>query len=165
LQQEGQAKLERELYYYEYVNRIASEVVAELVSPSHTMFKAATESAVAEAHRFREQLRVEIAGLDIGKDVVIEVGQPEDKGYAVFIPIKWRAESQAGLFPSMDAELEVMPLSDRQPLTQIGILGRYRPPIGVFGAIGDAMLGHRVAEASVRHFVIDLAARLREQSL
>jgi hypothetical protein len=101
-----------------------------------------------------------MAGFNIGREVLVEVGQPQDKGYAVFIPLKWRAASQEDLFPSMHAELEVTALSDRPPWTQIGILGRYRPPFGVFGAIGDAMLGHRLAEATVRHFIIDLAARL-----
>lgn len=152
--------MERELYYYEYVRLAARDVVDALVRPNQTVFRGATDSAVAETSKFRERLHVQIASLDIGKDVVIEVGQPEDKGYATYVPIKWRAASEASLFPSMDAELEITALSDRPPLTQLSILGRYRPPAGVFGAIGDAMLGHRVAEAAVRHFIVDLAARL-----
>ena len=152
--------MERDLYYFEYVRLAARDVVAAMVSPNQTVFRAATETAVAETHSFRERLHVHIASIDIGKDVVIEVAQPVDKGYAVYVPIKWRAASKASLFPSMDAELEITALSDRPPLTQISILGRYRPPAGVFGAVGDAMLGYRVAEAAVRHFLVDLAARL-----
>jgi hypothetical protein len=37
---------------------------------------------------------------------------------------------------------------------------RYRPPAGLLGGLGDALLGHRIAEAAVRNFVMDLAARL-----
>ena len=152
--------MERELYYYEYVDRAANDVVEALAGPEHAAFQAATLGAVAEANQFRERLHVEVAGLDIGKDVVIEVGKPNDKGFAVFVPIKWHAASQTALFPSMDAELEIVPLSHNPPRSQIGLLGRYRPPIGVFGAIGDAMLGHRIAEATVRRFVMELSSRL-----
>jgi hypothetical protein len=152
--------MERQLYYYEYVDRSADDVVRALAGPEHAAFEAATDGAVAEANQFRERLHVELAGLDVGKDVVIEVGTARDKGFAVFVPIKWHAASQTGLFPSMEGELEIVPLSYEPPRSQIGLLGRYRPPIGVFGAIGDAMLGHRIAEATVRRFVMELGARL-----
>jgi len=156
--------LERELYFYDYVDRSASDVLDALVKPGHGVFQAATTSAVAEAHRFKDRLHVGVAGLDIGRDVVIDVSEPVDKGFATFVGIKWHAVSQAALFPSMDAELEIAPLSLEPPRTQIAIHGRYRPPIGVFGAIGDAMLGHRVAEASVRSFIGEIARRLTNKA-
>lgn len=156
--------MERELYYYDYVERAAKDVVEALAGPEHSAFQQATIGAVSEATQFKERLHVGIAGLDIGKDVVVEVGKADDRGYAVFIPIQWRAASQSGLFPSMDAELEVAQLSLDPPRSQIGIHGRYRPPIGVVGAIGDAMLGHRIAEATVRRFVIELSTRLNRKA-
>ena len=72
------------------------------------------------------------------------------------------AASQAALFPLMKAELEIQPLSHHptHPLTQLGIAGRYRPPAGLLGAVGDALLGHRIAEAAIRNFVTDLAGRV-----
>lgn len=153
--------MERQLYYYEYVDRSAAEVVKELVAPNRKTFRAATESAAAEAQRVRERLHLDVGGFDIGRDVVVEVGKPRDKGYAVYIPLKWHAARQEDLFPSMDAELEVTMLSADPPWTQIAIVGRYRPPMGLFGAIGDLILGHRLAEATMRHFVVDLTSRLR----
>jgi hypothetical protein len=155
--------LERALYFFEYVDRDARSVLAILSEPHAGIFQGATDVALAEAERFRSRLHVETLGLDIGKDVAIEVGKPNDRGYAVFIPIRWRAASQAALFPTLEAELEIAPLSDdpAHPMTQISILGRYRPPVGPFGAIGDAVIGHRIAEATVRNFVRDLATRLQ----
>ena len=154
-------RVERDLYFFEYVDRPQAEVLDDLLEPGHSYFQAASDSAAAEADRFKSRLHVDVMGFEIGRDVKIELGQPVDKGYGVSIPIKWRSASDAALFPSMDAELEVVSLSDAWPLTQLSLIGRYRPPMGVLGAVGNAMVGHSVAEAAVRHFIVDLAAQLK----
>jgi hypothetical protein len=58
----------------------------------------------------------------------------------------------------MEATLAVYPLSSEE--TQIDLHGRYRPPLGVLGNAVDALIGHRIAEASVLRFVQDVAARI-----
>jgi len=46
--------------------------------------------------------------------------------------------------------------------TQLDFAGTYEPPMGIVGAAIDALVLHRVvAEASVLHFVQDVAAFLR----
>ena len=153
--------MERQLYFYDYVDRTASDIRAMIESHALDVFQTATDRAVEETGRFRSRLHVDIAGFEIGRQVEIELGKADDRGYAVCIPIKWRAKDQAGLFPAMHADLEIVALGDNPPLTQIGLMGRYRPPAGLLGAAGDALLMHRVAEASVRRFVTELASRLR----
>jgi hypothetical protein len=153
--------MERPIYYFEYVPRKSSDILAFIQSHAGQVFQGATDAALDEAAQFQSRLQVRIGGFEIGREVRIELGKPRDVGYATFIPIKWHAKDQAGLFPAIDAELEVAALDDRQPLTQISLIGQYRPPVGMLGAFGDAVLMHRVAEASVRHFVSDLAVRLR----
>jgi hypothetical protein len=169
--------VEHLLYFFDYVNRKASDIVAIIDSHALGVFQSATDTALDKTAHFRSRLHFEFAGFEIGREVEIELGEPHDeiggevkiqlgkpldRGYPIFIPIKWHAKDQAGLFPAMDAELEITPLSDEPPLTQIGLKGFYRPPLGPLGAVGDALLMHRVAEASVRHFVSDLAVRLRD---
>jgi hypothetical protein len=44
--------------------------------------------------------------------------------------------------------------------TQLDLHGRYRPPLGVVGNALDALVGHRIAEASVLRFVQGVATRL-----
>lgn len=78
----------------------------------------------------------------------------------MIIPIRWRATRGAALFPSMTAHLEIAEIDDRLPLSQLSIIGRYQPPAGVAGVLGDRLLGHRLAEAAVRHFITELASRL-----
>lgn len=149
-----------ELYYFEYVDKTAEELVAALSHPPEALLRSVAGKALEHAEAFRERLHVEIAGLDISKEVAIALGDPDDRGFAVVFPISWHAANQRSLFPSMQAELEVVPLSDVPPYSQLGILGTYRPPAALVGRMGDAVLGHRIAQAAVRRFISDLAERL-----
>ena len=76
------------------------------------------------------------------------------------IPIAWSAAQRAILFPIMNAELSVYPLTETE--TQLDFLGRYEPPLGIVGDALDATVGHRIAEASVHRLVADVANYLRE---
>lgn len=155
-------EMERDLYYFDYVDRNASDIVSAVSRSDLHVFQAATQNAVRETQKFKDRLHVDIAGLEVGRDVALELGPPATDGYTTHIPIKWRATDQAGLFPSMDASLEVTQLADEPPMSQLAIIGKYRPPMGVLGAVGDVVIGHRLAEASVRFFIADLASRLNE---
>jgi hypothetical protein len=57
--------------------------------------------------------------------------------------------------------------ADDRPLTatetHLDFLGRYDPPLGVVGDAMDALVGRRIAEASVHRFIGDLARYLREE--
>ena len=76
------------------------------------------------------------------------------------VPIEWSAAQRAALFPIMNAELSVYALTATE--TQLDFLGRYQPPLGLVGGALDAMVGHRIAEASVHRLVADVAKYLRE---
>jgi hypothetical protein len=81
-------------------------------------------------------------------------------GYQVMVlPITWQSAANPSLFPRLKAELLVYPLSGHE--TQLELEGTYDPPLGILGDAIDAMVGHRIAEASVLHFLRDVAARLQ----
>jgi hypothetical protein len=63
----------RELHCYEYVNRPFHDVRDALLNDAVGVFKRATQSATARAHTVVSGLKVRIAGLDVGKNVVIRV--------------------------------------------------------------------------------------------
>jgi hypothetical protein len=65
------------------------------------------------------------------------------------------------LFPLMNGELSVYPLTSTE--TQLDFFGVYRPPFGAVGKTMNAIVGHRIAEASVHRFVGDVAGYLRQQ--
>ena len=76
------------------------------------------------------------------------------------VPLRWQARDTPGLFPAMQAELKIYPLSFTE--TQVELSGHYDPPMGVLGSAVDAMVGHRLAEASVHRFVRAIVERLRQ---
>jgi hypothetical protein len=60
----------------------------------------------------------------------------------------------------MTAELAVYPLTATE--TQLDFGGAYEPPMGAVGGALDAVVGHRVADASIHRFLSDVAHYLRD---
>jgi len=92
------------------------------------------------------------------KAVSIYLERPQERDDSVAIPMHWVASGGFGLFPSMAAELEVAPLGDS--ITQVTLSGTYDPPLGLVGRSLDALLLHRLAEATVRAFLGRVTAAL-----
>jgi hypothetical protein len=91
-------------------------------------------------------------------DVGVEVGPSSIDGERVLRSIMWRSASAAGLFPVFDGDMELISL--QTGVCQLSLMGTYRPPLSVAGSAADALLGHHVAEACVRRFVLDSAERM-----
>jgi len=111
-------------------------------------------------------LRVTIAGVDIAAEIVFTIGTIEDEAAGPHgspltrIPVSWEAARNPRLFPLMSSVLTIYPLTATE--TQLDFLGRYDPPLGVVGDAMDALVGRRIAEASVHRFITDVAQYLRE---
>jgi hypothetical protein len=156
----------RELRCYEYVNVAYDKVRQALEHDAAGIFERASASATARARDLSTTLWVGVGTVEIGKDIAIEVGDAKEKisglgDRRTELEIGWKAATAAALFPSMQATLAVYPLSSGE--TQIDLHGRYRPPLGVVGNAVDALVGHRLAEASVLRFVQDIAARIKAE--
>jgi len=93
-----------------------------------------------------------------GKRVVIDVGQPYERGGRLVLPIHWWAPSATRLYPSLEADLEVTPVGNGT--TQITLMGRYDPPLAAIGRGADRMLLHHIAEAGIRSFLVKIAGAL-----
>ena len=61
----------------------------------------------------------------------------------------------------MRAELSAWPVTSTE--TQIEIAGDYQPPFRGVGKTLDAILLHRVAEASVQRFLEDILEQIRRE--
>ena len=156
----------QEIRSYDYVNHPYAKVREALVADPTEIFRAATRTAAVRARSVAAELRVTIAGVDVAAEVVVSVGTIGDAdgpmgGPQTRIPVSWEAAKHPQLFPLMSAVLTVYPLTATE--TQLDFLGRYDPPLGVVGGAMDALVGHRVAEASVHRFISDVARHLREQ--
>ena len=158
----------RQVRVFDYVNQPFDRVRTALTEHAAAIFERATSVAGERAHRLGSALRVHFAGMEIRKEIAIEVlGFRElerpASGYAreARISLRWSATEGASVFPTMEAELALYPLSSSE--TQLDLTGRYTPPLGAFGAAIDALVGHRVAEACVHQFVADVAEQLRRE--
>jgi hypothetical protein len=156
-----------ELRCYEYVNRPYGIVREALVADSRGVFQRATLGAADRASAVAANLRVEIGVLEVGADITMHVGGVEERpsspvgsGPMTKIRLEWQAAHSAGLFPAMSAELSIYALSPYE--TQLDLRGEYRPPLGAVGGALNALIGHRVAEASVHRFLKDVAVLLKE---
>jgi hypothetical protein len=158
--------MSREIRSYDYVNHPYAAVRDALVRDPAGVLRAATNAAASRARAVAAALRVNIGPLDIAAEIAVTVGEISEQSpgaplsRVTRIPIEWSAAARASLFPVMNAELSVYPLTSTE--TQLDFLGRYEPPLGIIGGALDAAVGHRIAEASVHRLVADVAHYLRE---
>jgi hypothetical protein len=154
--------VERHLYAYEYVDLDYGDIVGLLERVPTAILQPATEAASARAHEVLSTLYVPLGGFELARDVTISVGDlNRAQEYRAKLPLRWHAAQHHGLFPEMEAELEIAALSADEPISQISLIGTYVPPVGIVGAVGDSMGAlHRLAEAAVHRLVKDICARL-----
>jgi hypothetical protein len=152
---------------YEYVTAPYERVRDALRADALGIFERATTAAKTRTDEVVSGLRVQVGAVEIGTDVTITVNDivedastPGIHGPRTRVMLEWRATRAPGLFPIMKAQLSAYALSPGE--TQLDFVGDYQPPGSIVGAAVDAIVGRRVAEASVHHFVQDVAMRLRE---
>jgi hypothetical protein len=159
-----------QLHCYQYVNRPFEAVKAALVEDANGVFQRATQSAAHRAATVAADLTVELAGIEISKTVEIRVLETDTHAHAPGDPrtpaarftLAWAAQGGRGFFPTMRGELRVYPLGRGE--TQLDFDGEYTAPLGAVGQAADALVGYRLARASVLRFLDDVAARLRAET-
>jgi hypothetical protein len=158
--------MSRDVRTFDYVNHPYPAVRDALTARASTVFAGATSAAASRAEAVAAQLRVTLGALEVSAPIEIAVGQLRESADGpggtsrLVIPISWKARERSGLFPVMNAQLSVYPLTSTE--TQLDFDGHYDPPLGVLGSAIDAAVGYRVAEASVHRFVSDVAQYLRK---
>ncbi len=155
----------REIRCYDYVNSPYEQVRDALSADALTVFQSATKAASSRARSIASELRVNIGVIEVAADINISVKQIEEKASeAMAAPVtrmqlEWKATTMPGLFPFMQAELCIYPLTATE--TQLDFSGLYEPPLGAVGKALNAVVGHRIAEVAVHRFVSDVAGYLR----
>ncbi len=159
---------QREIRVFDYVNQPYEPVRDTLKKEAPNIFQRATKLAEDRSGDLVAALSVDLAGLQVSRDVKIAVGEAceeklgsTDLSRITRMPLEWHAAASTGVFPALKAELSVYPLSATE--TQVELRGHYDPPMGVLGAALDAVVGHRIAEASVHRFVHSVVERLRSE--
>lgn len=156
----------REIRSYDYVNRPYDRVRDALKQNALTIFQSATKAAASRAQSVAAELHVDFGGIGVKSDINISVKDIVEKAAdansisSTTLSLEWEATTMPGLFPFMKGELSVYPLTSTE--TQLEFSGVYEPPFGAVGKTMNAIVGHRIAEASVHRFIGDVAGYLRQ---
>jgi hypothetical protein len=135
-----------------------------------TEIECAIENAVARVESLRSNMATwagsayrdgeHLAGRLTGKPaslaglVLFDLGEPEISAAGHLYPLRWRATGARSLFPLLKAELILADMSGR---VLISLRGVYDPPLGSIGRLVDRALLSRVADATVKSWVDQLA--------
>lgn len=156
----------RTIRCYDYVNQPYERVRDVLKHSALMVFQTATTMAASRAQSVAAELRVDFAGIGVKTDIKIDVKRVDEKAArsasmpSTKLTLEWEAAKMPRLFPLMKGELVVYPLTATE--TQLDFSGVYKPPFGTVGKTMNAIVGHRIAEASVHRFVSDIAGYLRQ---
>jgi len=155
----------REIRCFDYVNHPYERVRGVLTQNALTVFQSATKTAASRAESIAAELRLDFGGIGVKTDIKIALTGVEEQSDAVSTPItrlmlEWEAATMLRLFPLMKGVLSLYPLTATE--TQLDFSGVYEPPFGAVGNTMNAIIGHRIAEVSVHHFVTDVAGYLRQ---
>jgi len=155
----------REIRCFDYVNHPYERVRVVLTQNALTVFQSATKTAASRAQSIAAELRLDFGGIGVKTDIKIALTGVEEQSDAVSTPItrlmlEWEAATMPRLFPLMKGVLSLYPLTATE--TQLDFSGVYEPPFGAVGKTMNAIIGHRIAEVSVHHFVTDVAGYLRQ---
>src|SRR5450755_4591327 len=128
----------REIRCYDYVNQPYERVRDALRQDALTVFQSATKAATYRAQSIAAELHVDIGGIGVKTDIRISVKNVEEKVLAMSAPatrllLEWEAATMPRLFPLMEAELSIYPLTATE--TQLDFSGLYEPPFGAVGKV------------------------------
>jgi hypothetical protein len=115
-------------------------------------------AAYAEGERLFLTISATGGEVTVRKRVQVDLGAAYVRGEGLVVPLSWWATGAQRLFPTLDADLELMPLGPDQVM--LTLMGRYEPPLGAVGRGLDRLVLHRIAETCVRSFLHRTAANL-----
>jgi hypothetical protein len=101
-------------------------------------------------------LRVGPSGLAVTKLVQVSFLDPIYRDNTMSVGLRWEVAGAAGgLFPVLDATVTIGP--DEEKTARLALAGSYRPPLGRLGAALDTAILHRVATATIRSLLHNMA--------
>ena len=133
------------------------EVQAVLRSPA-----AVLSPDPADPSSRRADLHVDHNGMSIHQEVVVRLRPAaEPSGDAPTWDLTIEPASHARLLPSFRGNLVATPFVGG---TTLVLSGRYRPPLGPLGALGDDVVGNHLARQTVDAFLAEFADRVDREA-
>lgn len=152
-----------EIFEERLVAAPSHEVVRLLREPGEWLEEAAAAAGhggEAVTTRMRSELSRGALHVKVSKRARLEIGMVNRVRDHYVIPITWQADGFAGLFPVMDAIVEVHPAGREH--ARIVFWGRYDPPLGRMGDLVDRFIAHRAAGSTVGALLSAMGQRAEE---
>ncbi|MDA8312192.1 MAG: hypothetical protein M0Z46_16620 [Actinomycetota bacterium] len=130
------------------------------VGPDQLIALAYLRAATTEDGRFHAVLTTRGWRRWLRFPATIEFFRPASGSPHAIVHLSWRSSYSAELFPVMEADLGLRPVSENS--TELVLSGEYRPPGGIVGLLVDRLVGGRVAVSTAEAFVEDLAAAIEQ---
>lgn len=137
--------------YYLELQRPFEGIEAALLNHPEAWVPGLAEEAESRSERLLGEVGFGEDRRRVSKQIVIELGEAVQLPSKTLLPMSWQATGAKGLFPVLEADIEVARLGAET--TQLSVSARYRPPLGAVGKAIDRALLHRVAEATVKDFL------------
>ena len=119
------------LHDYAFVD-VSADRVRERIAADHGEW---LSGLAVGAAREGESLRLRVGPIGslpmLSKTVSIHADPPITRRQVTVVPLTWRATGSQGIFPALNADLEVAPLSPET--TQLTLRGHYVAPLGGAG--------------------------------
>ncbi len=96
-----------------------------------------------------------------GASVVVTLAAPSRSRDSVIFPITWAPVSGSRLLPTFEGMLGISRMEAE--MSQLWLEGTYRAPLGRPGQLMDQAVFHRLADSSIRGFLLRLARSLKNQ--
>ena len=141
------------------IDQPVHSVRRELLGPPERWLPASVSGPLGE-RRYLARVGFHAAAARVSKQVELTLGEPQQPGQWLVIPVSWRATGPGQLFPILDGKLTVQPLGPHSSTIWMG--ATYQPPLGALGRQIDDVAMHNVASATIQDFVEGVAARLSE---
>jgi hypothetical protein len=140
------------------IDRDFDDIRARVRADPHGLIAASAGAAYRQGERLSLRLTPLLGMARIGKTIHVDLAEPYEREDRLVIPMHWWAPGATRLFPHLDGDLEFAPLGSKT--SQITLMGSYDPPLGFIGRRADALLLHRVAEMSIRSFLVRVSRNL-----
>jgi hypothetical protein len=147
---------------YVVVARPVEDVEALILAGAKNWLPGIATETNGKAQKLLSELGFDVAKRRISRRIEVEVGAAKVVSGLMYLPIRWRAASEAGIFPTLDGDLEVAALGATR--TQLALSATYEPPLGLIGRVADRAVLHRVAEVTVQDLLIRIGERLEKKT-
>lgn len=145
---------------FQLIDRPYDDVVTRLRAHATDVLTDAVGTAQQEGEHLRARVGPSSWPSPLAKTVEIRPGPLRSHVDGVIQPFTWDSPRATSLFPRLDADLEVAPFGTER--TQVTLRARYEPPGGLAGRGVDQLVFHRIAEATLRSFLLQLCAALHK---